>query len=49
MFTFFTENNLISQINEDLELGTLLLTNYLLLPAKLINRLMKGLKLEEFS
>ena len=49
MFTFFTENNLSLQINQDLDLGTLVLTNYLLLPTKFINRLMRGLKLEGFS
>ena len=38
------------QINQDLGLGTLLvLTNYLLLPTKFINRLMRDLKLEGFS
>ena len=37
------------QINQDLGLETLVLTNYLLLPTKYINRLMRGLKLEEFS
>ena len=49
MFTFFTEENLISSINQDLDLGNLVLTNYLLLPTKYINRLMRGLKLEGFS
>ena len=49
MFTFFTEDNLISPNQSDLDLGTLALTNYLLLPTKFINRLMRGLKLEGFS
>ena len=48
MFTFFTENTLISS-NQDLALRTLVLTNYLLLPTKFINRLMRDLKLNEFS
>ena len=48
MFTFFTENTLISS-NQDLDLRTLVLTNYLLLPTKFINRLMRDLKLNEFS
>ena len=30
------------QINQDLDLGTLLLTNYLILPTKFMNRLMRG-------
>ena len=34
MFTFFTENPLISP-NQDLDLGTLALTNYLLYPENL--------------
>ena len=37
------------QINQDLNLGTLVLTNYLLLPTKFLNCLMKGLKSEGFS
>ena len=37
------------QINQDLGLGTLVLTNYLLLPTKYVNRLMRSLKLEGFS
>ena len=49
MFTFFTENNLILQISQNLGLGTLVLTNYLLLPMKYINHLMRGLNLEGFS
>ena len=49
IFTFFTEENLISSINQDLDLGNLVLTNYLLLPTKYTNRLMRGLKLEGFS
>ena len=49
MFTFFTENNLISPNQSDLGLGTLVLIIYLLLPTKFINRLMRGLKLEGFS
>ena len=48
MFTFFTENTLISP-NQDLDLGTLVLTNYLLLPTKFITRLMRDLKLDGFS
>ena len=48
MFFFFTENNLISPNQSDLGLGTLVLSNYLLLPTKYINRLMRGLKLEGF-
>ena len=46
---FFTENNLISPNQSDLDLGTLVLSNYLLLPTKYINRLMRDLKLEGFS
>ena len=37
------------QINQNLYLGTLVLTNYLLLPTKFINHLMRGLKSEGFS
>ena len=48
-FTFFTENNLSLQINQDLDLGTLMLTNYLPLPTEFINRLMRNLKSVGFS
>ena len=49
MFTFFTENNLISSNQSEFRPGALLLTSYLLLPTKYINLLMRGLKLEGFS
>ena len=49
IFTFFTENNLISPNQLGFGPGTLLLTNYLLLLIKFINLLMRGLKLQWFS
>ena len=49
MLTFFTENNLISPNHSGFRPGALALTNYLLLPTKFINHLMRGLKLEGFS
>ena len=45
MFTFFTKNTLYLQINLDLDLRILVVTNYLLLPKKYINFLMRSLKL----
>ena len=35
-------------INQDFDLGTLVLANYLLLTTKFVNRLMGGLKLQGF-
>ena len=49
IFTFLLRTIWLLQINQDLDLVTLVLTNYLLLPTKFTNRLMKGLKLEGFS
>ena len=49
MFTFLLRTIWSLQINQDLGLGTLVLTNYLLLPTKYVNRLMRSLKLEGFS
>ena len=49
MFTYFTENNFIVQNNQGLDLVTLVLTIYLLLSTKFINRFIRGLKLEGFS
>ena len=49
MFTFLLRPIWSLQINQDLDLGTLVLTNYLLLPRKFINRFIRGLKLEGFS
>ena len=40
MFTFFTENNLISPNESGFILDASMLTSYLLLPTKFINRLM---------
>ena len=48
MFTFFTENNLIS-LNQSGFRHTYLLHTYLEIPTKFINRLTRGLKLEVFS
>ena len=49
MLTFSLRTIWSLQINQDLDLGTLVLTNYLLLPTKFVNCLMRGLKLEVFS
>ena len=49
MFTFLLRTVLSLQINQDLGLETVALTNYLLLPTKYINRFLRGLKLEGFS
>ena len=49
MFTFFTENNLISPNQSGFRSGDSCVNQLLLLPTKFINRLMRGLKLEGFS
>ena len=48
MYTIFTEKISSIQINLDLDPWTIVLTNYLLLATKYINRLIRGFKLEEF-